>query len=272
MQTIYQDHYLFTHVLHFYDASGVFAWRAVNRAAYACTEQLRCSGHFTKRLLHHYAEVCSLGDEFWSALQSVQGKISGSSVLKVLNHDAWPCKDVDVYIPSDSRTISSTAAAYDETRFTAVEQYCWTRAGCNESNFSTSNDQDYGADRPQSFHFIRRYCLVEPELQPHALPARAPLQIEVIRLFEKARTVDDYVCDDYDLEFLMSTFDGRVLTIHRLSAVRDRTTVYHLVAAQASLNKRHRRRIAKYRDRGYRIVLPGEHKRKFIESRDTESL
>lgn len=276
---------LLTYAFTFHDAGTMFALRRVNRQSFTSTETLRREHHFSNIIRREFHKL-GLSQQFWQALQQDQGQVSGSSLLNILCADQlnWTCGDVDVYTKQNGAIPRNPT---QDQLYGAVENYCWDRAARltkqyaihSSVNVALNEENSYGYTRRRLFNYVRTYNLLLDETRAQsefqhqtrygfweprfATTSNNPMyeavipdpqqmnRIQVIQIDNEYQRIEQFIGDEFDLDFLKNIFDGKTLIIHHQQAFMQRRSEYHLLC-QATAH--HLNRYWKYCRRGFHIT------------------
>lgn len=210
----------------------------------------------------------SLG--FRTQLWDSNAVLSGSFLLwAILGCPSdWRPHDLDVYRP---QWVFDPSACLCEIRvndtckckFSKIENLMWCRAGCRDDHYSNRCYNSAG------FSNARQYMLIDPEIGvararvthhtdfPFLVFPDVALSVRVVQCMEiqsasNRMGVARWILNNFDLDFLKITYDGKSVIVHDLQSVIHMTSKFtpnNLILIRSIQSKR----IEKYIARGFTI-------------------
>jgi hypothetical protein len=250
------------HLAGFLPAGCILALHRVNRECRAVCETWRTRRLLSQRVIKALEER-NHGEGFRVACQASKAIVSGSLILCAIEGGSWEADDVDIY------QVDAAPYNHPHHQFSPIEDHLWERASKDKHNFCYDRYEGLG-----TFLIVRNYYIPrrgstkrrhrdteeKEEEEEDMKNKRAQQQrCQVMVLSKDASCAAKWVDDNYDLQFLVNTFDGRNLTIHHPVSLITGESAYrpnnHTTDnAVPEVLPCHLQRIAKYTTRGFHIT------------------
>lgn len=254
---IVNDKWMSLYVSDFLNASSIFNLRLVNRLFKQTTDQWKQSCVFSKRSEKYFKLVIgSSADKFLNILLSSRAFVSGSLLLQIL--EGFPetllSNDCDIYTMDQQTQNENMQTQNNYFQYSKIEDFLWETINFSEENYHWLESKSYpDFDEKKPEFKVREY-------------QTARMKFDVIKIgLTECKNIKEWIIENFDLDFLHNTFDGKNLIVYGMQSIRTKTSNYKPFSI--NLLGCHMNRIEKYEKRGF-IVPNINVKQKIVTCRD----
>lgn len=191
---------LFDYISLFFCASSILSLHRINKQCFAQCEHLRKNKIFTKRI-HAALQARGLDPiSFNRVLKQSHAKLSGSFILQAMNNEPWIANDLDLIT-----TLSDIS-------WVVMHNYFWELVDRDWKRYENL----YELSAPTHLYHIN------PDTHIQCIFIQTP----------KFVTIEQFVTDNFDNDYLKNTFDGQSLILYRTQSLITRSSEYHINASK----------------------------------------
>lgn len=237
----------------FLPASSIFNIRCVNRKLYDHVQFWKYNKILLKRIHQGLDKIMALNQMnlaiFLASLVDSDAVVSGSSIQEWINNDSrLKANDVDIY-----------QYYAPDRHFSPIENYLWKTIDQKELNSDYISYANISEIKNIRIYQKNKKILDNINRNKFTVNDEGTYPIQIMNIFNSNRdcTIDQWINNSFDMDFLKSTFDGHRLVICDVQSIRDQTSIYKVEGTNTnqfqdnSLDCRHAKRIFKYLKRGY---------------------